>query len=99
VDEQPCWSVSCLFIAKSYRKQGVSIELLRAAVAHAKQQGAKIVEGYPVEPKSEKDFPPAFAWNGILSAFIAAGFTEVARRSTTRPLMRITLSQDCSREL
>ena len=92
VDDNPCWSVACLFIDKSYRKKGVSTQLLRAATEYARSKGASIIEGYPMEPKSEKDIPPAFAWTGIPKAFVRAGFTEVARRSPTRPIMRIKLS-------
>ena len=92
IDDRPCWSVACLFIEKSYRKMGVSTELLRAATEYAKSQGAELVEGYPVEPKSEKDIPPAFAWTGIPKAFIRVGFKEVARRSPSRPIMRSELS-------
>lgn len=91
VDDRACWSVACLFIEKNYRKKGVSTELLRAASDYARSQGAELVEGYPVEPTSGKDMPPAFAWTGIPKAFIRAGFTEVARRSTTRPIMRLEL--------
>ena len=92
VDDRPCWSIACLFIERLYRKKGVSTELLKAAAAYAKSQGVELVEGYPVEPKSAKDIPPAFAWTGIPKAFIRAGFTEVARRSPTRPIMRLELS-------
>ena len=91
IDDSPCWSVACLFVDRSYRKKGVSAELLRAAAEYAKSQGAELVEGYPVEPKSEKDIPPAFAWTGIPKAFVRAGFREVARRSPTRPIMRLKL--------
>ena len=61
VDNRACWSVACLFIEKSYRKMGVSTKLLRAATEYAKSQGTELVEGYPVEPKSDKGIPPAFA--------------------------------------
>jgi GNAT superfamily N-acetyltransferase len=91
VDERPCWSVSCLFIERSYRRKGISTELLREAGKYARSQGAELVEGYPVEPKSGENIPPAFAWTGIPSAFIRAGFREVARRSPTRPVMRLEL--------
>jgi hypothetical protein len=57
---------------------------------YAKKQGAGILEGYPVEPKKDK-MPDAFAWTGIASAYRAAGFEEVARRSETRPIMRYYL--------
>ncbi len=88
VDDRTYWSVACLFIDKSYRKKGASTDLLQAACEYAKSQGAELVEGYPVEPKSDKDIPPAFAWTGIPAAFIRAGFKEVVRRSPTRPIMR-----------
>jgi GNAT superfamily N-acetyltransferase len=87
VDHRPVWSVVCFFVEKAYRGTGVSVELLRAAVAHAKRHGARIVEGYPVEPKQDR-MPDAFAWFGLASAFQRAGFEEVARRSPTRPIMR-----------
>ncbi len=91
VDDRPCWSVACLFINRIFRKKGVATQLLRAAVEFARSQGAKIVEGYPVEPKSDKPIPPAFAWTGIPKSFARAGFTEVTRRSPARPIMRIEL--------
>lgn len=86
IDEKPVWSVVCFFVAKSYRKKGVSVPLLNAAVDHAKEQGAKIIEGYPVE--CEKPLPAAFVWTGLPSTFLKAGFVEAARRSKTRPIMR-----------
>ena len=92
IDERACWSVSCFFIEKGYRQKGVSIELLRAATEYARSQGVELVEGYPVEPKAEKNIPPVFAWTGISKAFLQIGFKEVARRSPTRPIMRMELS-------
>ena len=93
VDEQPCWSVACLFVRRDHRKQSVATQLLTAATRYARSQGATVLEGYPVEPKEkEKEVPPAFAWTGIPRAFHRAGFRECARRSPTRPIMRIALS-------
>jgi GNAT superfamily N-acetyltransferase len=87
VDKQPVWSVSCLFVKKGYRRQGLSTYLIRAAVKLAASQGAKVVEGYPVEPTNNKMADP-FLWHGTPSAFKAAGFHEVARRAATRPIVR-----------
>ena len=92
VDEAPVWSVSCLFVRKDFRRQGVSVRLLKAAVDHVREQGGKVVEGYPVEPRKD-DMPAAFAWTGLASAFLAAGFTECARRSDTRPIMRLVIGK------
>ena len=87
LDDAPVWSVTCFFIARAFRRAGVSAQLLKAAVAHATKLGAKIVEGYPVEPRKDP-MPEVFAWTGIRSAFDKAGFKEVARRAETRPIMR-----------
>ena len=90
VDEQPVWSVSCLFVARPYRRRGLTVRMLTAAVRHAARHGATIVEGYPVEPHSA-NMPAVFAWTGLPSAFRQAGFSEVLRRSPTRPIMRYVI--------
>jgi GNAT superfamily N-acetyltransferase len=87
VDEQPVWSVSCFFIAKQYRRQGLSAALLRAAIEHVRAQGGRIVEAYPVEPREAK-MPDVFAWTGIVKPFLEVGFVEVARRTPARPVLR-----------
>jgi len=87
IDEKPVWSVVCFFVAKPFRRKGISAKLLKAAVNYATEQGAKIVEGYPVEPKKGRT-PDAFAYTGLASAFLNVGFVEVIRRSETRPIMR-----------
>lgn len=91
VDNKPVWSIVCFFIAKPYRKMGITVRLLKYVVEYCQKQGAKIVEGYPIDPKKPK-MPDVFAWTGFVSAFRAAGFKEVARRSETRPIMRYELS-------
>jgi GNAT superfamily N-acetyltransferase len=91
VDDTPVWSISCLFVEKARRARGVSVALLDAAARFAGKQGARVVEGYPVVPYTDR-MPAAFAWTGTLSAFLAAGFTEVARRSRTRPIVRRSVS-------
>ena len=88
VDDQPCWSVSCLFVHRSYRNQGVATLLLGAAVGHLGDKGVRFLEGYPVEPRAGQSIPAAFAWTGVPKVFAANGFAEVARRSPTRPIMR-----------
>jgi GNAT superfamily N-acetyltransferase len=90
VDEQPVWSISCLFVKKPYRRQGVSSQILRAVVDFAAKRGAQLVEGYPVEPSMEK-MPDPFLWHGVPSAFRKAGFKEVLRRSQSRPIMRFSI--------
>jgi GNAT superfamily N-acetyltransferase len=87
VDDQPVWSITCLFITRQWRRRGVSVRLLKAAIKFAKDNGARIVEGYPHIPKQGLA-PDAFVWTGIASAYEAAGFKEVERRSALRPIVR-----------
>ncbi|RPI22724.1 MAG: GNAT family N-acetyltransferase [Chloroflexota bacterium] len=87
VDDQPVWSITCFYVAKSYRRKGLTVSLLKAAVEYAASLGAAIVEGYPTEPRKESAADP-YVYTGLASAFRKAGFVEVLRRSETRPIMR-----------
>lgn len=87
VDEQEVWSVVCLFVARAARRSGVAVYLLEGAVEYVQRRGGRIVEGYAVEPRKDR-VPDVFAYHGPASAFLAAGFEEVDRRSPTRPIMR-----------
>src|SRR5262245_48774700 len=91
VDEEPVWSITCFFVAKPFRRQGVTLQLITAAVEYARERGATLVEAYPVEPRSE-EMPVVFAYTGFAATFREAGFVEVARRSETRPMMRYRVS-------
>jgi GNAT superfamily N-acetyltransferase len=91
VDDQPVWSIVCLFVNKAFRGQGITVQLIQAAVEYAKAQGAKIIEGYPVDPKTP-NMPTVFAWTGFVSAYRQVGFEEVLRRSETRPIMRYNVA-------
>lgn len=92
VDDKPVWAVSCFFVARPFRRRGVTAQLLRAAADYARKRGVKILEGYPVDPKKGW-MPDAFAWTGLAAAFRRAGFVEVLRRSPTRPIMRRVLKK------
>jgi GNAT superfamily N-acetyltransferase len=91
VDEEPVWSVVCLYVARAHRRTGVSKELLRAALEHVRQRSGRIVEGYAVEPRKD-EIPDIYGYHGLAAAYRAAGFVEVARRSATRPIMRCRIA-------
>lgn len=86
VDDADVWSVTCFFVAKGFRRQGLTTKLLQAAVQYVKEQGGQIVEGYPID--TDQNMPDPFVYTGTASAFRNAGFIEVARRSGKRPIFR-----------
>ena len=90
VDDAPVWAIPCFFIARAWRRKGLTVRLLREAASHAASRGATVLEGYPIAP-SKGAVAYVFAWTGIVGAFEQAGFKEVARRSATRPIMRKSL--------
>ena len=90
LDEKPVWSVTCFFVARAFRRQGVTVGLLKAAAKYARGRGAKILEGYPSEPGSGT-VADAWVFTGLAGAFRRAGFREVARPSAKRPIMRRSL--------
>ena len=90
VDDQPVWSVVCFFVKKEFRHLGLTVALLHAVIDYAREQGATLLEGYPIHPKKDTT-PSVFAYPGLLSAYLQAGFHEVLRRSETRPIVRLKL--------
>lgn len=84
------WSVTCFYIARKGRRQGISGALLRAAVDYAAGHGARLVEGYPVDVQGKR--PPADLYHGTVSMFESAGFELVERRPPARALMRFRVS-------
>lgn len=87
VDKQAVWSIVCLYVGKTFRRQGVSGKLVAAAVQHAAAHGARTVEGYPFEPKGSRASASS-AWTGLASTYREAGFVEVLRRSPNQAIMR-----------
>lgn len=83
------WAVSCFFMGSRDRGKGLSHRMLAEAVSYARQQGARLIEGCPIERTKQSKSVGLYV--GSLRIFEAAGFTEVAKRKDGRPLMRLEL--------
>ncbi len=83
IDEAPVWSVTCFFIDAAFRRNGLTLGLLRAAVQYAAANGARIVEGYPVEPTAT-----SYTYMGSPSTFAGAGFRDVTPGGRERLIYR-----------
>jgi GNAT superfamily N-acetyltransferase len=86
VDDAPVWSISCFFVRRGYRRQGVMTELIFAALKSAKRARAAALEAYPIDTSAPKSSSNIFV--GTASTFARARFKEVARRAPARPIMR-----------
>lgn len=93
VDDRPVWSIVCFAVARAARGQGVAEAMLAAAVDYAREHGAKLLEGYPLDTSGGRRVPAASAYQGTLRMFERAGFRVVERRqanasSPVRPIVR-----------
>jgi len=92
IDDQQVWAITCFFIANSFRRKGISLELIKGAINYCKENSIKIIEAYPVVPYREK-IPDAFAWTGFPAVFEKAGFVVAERRSPSKPIMRYYINE------
>jgi GNAT superfamily N-acetyltransferase len=93
VDDEPVWSLVCLFVDRAHCGRGVARALVRAAVEYAREQGVRVVEAYPVDD-TMGPVPADSAYHGLVTLLRSERFGEVARRTPKRPVMRRQLSAD-----
>jgi GNAT superfamily N-acetyltransferase len=84
IDDVPVWSLSCFYVRKGHRKQGITSALIAAALDVAKRAGAPALEAYPLDAS----LTPSASGTGYASTFERIGFKTVARHVPPRPMMR-----------
>jgi GNAT superfamily N-acetyltransferase len=94
------WAVMCFVVRPGYRRRGIAREMLRAAVDYAREHGATVVEGFPVDAEGRRvDVSRAFV--GTTSLFESAGFeivepTSASSARLTRWVARRELGADAT---
>lgn len=83
------WAATCFVTRVGYRRRGISAALVRAAVDHARQRGARALEGYPMLTQPGQEIAWGELHMGSRSIFTAAGFNEVSAPTPRRVVMRI----------
>jgi GNAT superfamily N-acetyltransferase len=89
LDEKPVWSITCFFIHRTARRQGLMEKLIGAALDFARAEGATIVEAYPKPVSGKQASGDLFV--GTQSAFERAGFKVRAELSEKRVAVRKSL--------
>ncbi len=69
----PDWRITCFYVRKGHRRDGVSRDALSGALRLIGDSGGGVVEGYP-EPAGS--VPAGFLFNGALSTYEDLGFAR-----------------------
>lgn len=88
-DDESVWAVTCFVVRREHRGGGLNLELLRAAVEYARESGARLIEGYPVDTRGEKQRSNDL-FHGTLGTFLAAGFIERVELKPGRTLVALS---------
>jgi GNAT superfamily N-acetyltransferase len=83
LDDAPVWVIPCVTVPKPARGKGIAITLIKAAVAHAGDHGAPMVEAYPRAGDLRTGDDNAYF--GTETLFRRAGFDVVREPLKTLP--------------
>ncbi|RQP20179.1 MAG: GNAT family N-acetyltransferase [Parapedobacter sp.] len=76
------WSITCFYIKKAFRGNGLTHTLIEEAKKYATENGAGYLEAYPVAPDS-----PCYRFMGFVETFEKTGFRFVKKAGTRRNVM------------
>ena len=85
------WAIVCFWIPREHRGKGVATELLAGAIAHARAQGARRLEAYPI-PTDGAHRDGSSLFTGTLKMFTSAGFSVARQRKEARPVVELMLA-------
>lgn len=89
-DLTPDYRVTCIFVDKRFRKQGLAKVALAGAIDQIASLGGGVVEGYPHEI-GEKRMNNSFVYNGTRTMYEEAGFAYVRAKGLRNTVMRRTV--------
>lgn len=89
-EDESVWAVTCFVVRREHRGEGLNGTLLAAAVDYARDSGARIIEGYPVDTGGEKQRSNDL-YHGLTTTFLTAGFRETSELKPGRTLMTLQL--------
>ena len=90
------WAVTCFVVRKGYRRRGITYALAKAAVGHARANGARALEAYAMLTQPGREITWGELHVGARQVFAEAGLAEVSRPSVRRAVMRIDFTTNDS---
>jgi len=85
--DPPDWRLTCFFVDRDRRKEGVGEAALAGALGIIATKGGGTVDGYPIATRGKK-YSNSFLWGGTESMFTEAGFRQVAALGAGKLVMR-----------
>ena len=85
-DDDGVWAVTCFATRAGRRRRGHAERLLGVAIGHARRQGARAIEGYPIVTTTVLIEELHV---GTLNMFLRSGFAEIGRPTKRRAVVRI----------
>jgi GNAT superfamily N-acetyltransferase len=88
LDVLPDYRITCMFVDKRHRRQGLSAVALHGALDLIAAAGGGVVEGYPHDTDGKRK---SVLYNGTRTLFEDAGFEFVRRKGMGNCVMRRTV--------
>ncbi|EWT01551.1 acetyltransferase [Intrasporangium oryzae NRRL B-24470] len=88
LDRLPDYRITCMFVDKKYRRQGMMALALRGALDLIAQAGGGVVEGYPHDTEGKT---VSVLYNGTRTLFERTGFSYVRPKGLKNCVMRIEI--------
>lgn len=89
--EHPDYRLTCFFVDRDYRRDGVAAVALRGALDLIAEAGGGVVEAYPYDNQGEK-VSASFLYNGTRRLFEQAGFEYERRKGKNHCVMRTKIA-------
>jgi GNAT superfamily N-acetyltransferase len=86
----PDWRITCFFVDRDHRKEGVAKAALEGALQIIGAKGGGTVDGYPIDTRG-KPYSTSFLWGGTESMFTEFGFRKLGALGTSKWVMRKTV--------
>ena len=89
IDDVPVWSLSCFYVRKGCRRQGVMTELIASALQAAKRAGAPALEVYPFNA----DISPSASSTAMFRPSCGPGSRPLRAGTRLAPSCAMTFTQ------
>jgi len=83
----PDWRITCFFVDRDRRKQGIAEAALAGAIRIIAAKGGGSVDGYPIATRG-KPYSSSFLFGGTESMFAELGFRPLGALGTSKLVMR-----------